>query len=125
MRIRTGRREFLYGAVSAASLLALRSAAASDSTADAWQRAADIARNVRPPTFPDRVFDITKHGAIPDGATLNTSAIARAIDACANTGGGRVLVPELEKLATLRDQGILTEEEFQSLKKRLLSNIEA
>ena len=28
------------------------------------QRAADIARNVRPPTFPDRVFDITKFGAI-------------------------------------------------------------
>jgi len=40
-------------------------------------------------------------------------------------GGGRVLVPELEKLAMLRDQGVLTEEEFQSLKKRLMANIEA
>src|SRR6185295_3312096 len=78
---------------SAASVLSLRGALAGNSSADAWQRAADIARHVKPPTFPDRLFDITRHGAVPDGATLNTSAIARAIEACANAGGGRVLVP--------------------------------
>jgi hypothetical protein len=31
------------------------------------------------------------------------------------------MVPELEKLVSLRDQGILTEEEFQAAKKRLLA----
>ncbi|HEU5135085.1 MAG TPA: glycoside hydrolase family 28 protein [Steroidobacteraceae bacterium] len=91
--MRTDRRTFLYGAGSAASLLALRNAAANTSSVDAWQRAADIARNVRAPTFPDRLFDITKFGAKPDSTTLNTKSIADAIDACAKAGGGRVLVP--------------------------------
>ena len=65
MRLRADRRTFLYGAASAASLLAIR-AGANTSSADAWQRAADIARKVRAPTFPDRLFDITKYGARPD-----------------------------------------------------------
>ena len=93
MTLRTDRRAFLHGAASAASLLAFRTAAAGNNTADAWQRAADIVRNVKPPTFPDRLFDITKYGARPDATTLNTKAIADAIEACAKAGGGRVLVP--------------------------------
>jgi polygalacturonase len=93
MTFRTDRRAFLHGAASAASLLALRTAAAGNNTADAWQRAADIVRNVKPPTFPDRLFDITKYGARPDATTRNTKAIADAIEACAKAGGGRVLVP--------------------------------
>jgi polygalacturonase len=92
MRLRADRRQFLCGAASAASLLALRASANSNSS-DAWARAADIARNVRAPTFPDRLFDITKYGARPDAATLATKAIADAIEACAKAGGGRVLVP--------------------------------
>jgi len=93
MTLRTDRRAFLHGAASAASLLAFRTAAAGNNTADAWQRAADIVRNVKPPTFPDRLFDITRYGARPDATTLNTKAIAEAIEACAKAGGGRVLVP--------------------------------
>jgi len=92
MRLPTDRRQFLYGAATAASLLAVR-AGANPNSAEAWARAADIARNVRAPTFPDRLFDITKYGARPDATTLNTKAIADAIDACAKAGGGRVLVP--------------------------------
>lgn len=38
------------------------------------------------------VFDIRKYGAISDGTTLNTQAIQSAIDACAEAGGGRVLI---------------------------------
>jgi len=86
------RRQFLYGAATAASLLAVR-AGANTSSAEAWARAADIARNVRAPTFPDRLFDITRYGARPDATTHNTKAIADAIEACAKAGGGRVLVP--------------------------------
>ena len=91
--MRTDRRAFLYGAAGVASLLAVRGAAAKESSADAWARAADIARNVRAPAFPDRLFDITKYGATPDAITLATQVIADAIEACARAGGGRVLVP--------------------------------
>jgi polygalacturonase len=91
MVLRTNRREFLRAAGAAAALLGTRAAGAS--SAEAWQRAADIARNVRAPTFPDRLFDITKFGARADGTTLNSQAIAAAIEACAKAGGGRVLVP--------------------------------
>jgi polygalacturonase len=36
---------------------------------------------------------ITDAGAIPDGSTLNTQAIQSAINACAEAGGGTVVVP--------------------------------
>jgi polygalacturonase len=88
------RREFVgAGTVASAVLVARRGAARPIDTADAWQRAADIARNVKAPTFPDRVFDIRNSGAIADGKTLATTAIAKAIMECAGAGGGRVLVP--------------------------------
>ncbi|MCD8102508.1 MAG: glycoside hydrolase family 28 protein [Alistipes sp.] len=43
--------------------------------------------------FPDRDFDITDYGAVPDGVTYNTGAIAAAIEACSDAGGGRVVIP--------------------------------
>src|SRR5262245_22840529 len=92
MHTSINRRIFILGAGATAVALSRR-VSANAGTAEAWERAADIARNVRAPTFPDRVFDITKHGAVADATTLNTAAIARAIDACAAAGGGRVLVP--------------------------------
>jgi polygalacturonase len=64
-----------------------------ESSAAAWERAADIVKNVRAPTFPDRKFLITAYGARPDGATMNTRAISDAIGACSKSGGGRVIVP--------------------------------
>ena len=48
------------------------------------------------PEIPDRVFDIREYGAVPvseDAAFENTQAIADAIEAAHNTGGGVVLVP--------------------------------
>lgn len=45
------------------------------------------------PEFPARVIDIRDHGAVADGVTKNTAAIAAAIQTCADAGGGRVLVP--------------------------------
>ncbi|MBQ3220375.1 MAG: hypothetical protein IJB34_00260 [Clostridia bacterium] len=38
------------------------------------------------------IFDIKDYGAIPDGKTLNTRAIQKAIDDCEKHGGGRVLI---------------------------------
>jgi polygalacturonase len=45
------------------------------------------------PVFPDRVVNILAHGAVADGQTMNTNAFAGAIHACAQAGGGKVLVP--------------------------------
>ena len=45
------------------------------------------------PLFPDRRLDITAFGAVGDGHTLNTAAIARAITACVQAGGGHVVIP--------------------------------
>lgn len=39
------------------------------------------------------VHDITAYGAVSDTTRLSTTAIQRAIDACAEAGGGEVLVP--------------------------------
>lgn len=45
----------------------------------------------RAPRFPDRVFDIRDHGAVPQADC--SAAIAAAIAMCAHSGGGRVLIP--------------------------------
>src|SRR6478672_1270184 len=45
------------------------------------------------PSFPDRSFSINEFGAVNDGQTLNTTAFAKAIDACSKAGGGKVVVP--------------------------------
>jgi polygalacturonase len=45
------------------------------------------------PVFPNRIVNIRDHGAVSDGKTPCTAAIARAIEACSKAGGGRVLVP--------------------------------
>ncbi|HSV14131.1 MAG TPA: glycoside hydrolase family 28 protein [Tepidisphaeraceae bacterium] len=48
---------------------------------------------LRPLRFPKRIIDIRDFGAVADGQTPCTVAIARAIQACVEAGGGRVLIP--------------------------------
>jgi polygalacturonase len=43
--------------------------------------------------FPERTVSIVDHGAVGDGQTMNTKAFASAIQACAQAGGGKVVVP--------------------------------
>ncbi|HWJ26234.1 MAG TPA: glycoside hydrolase family 28 protein [Flavisolibacter sp.] len=45
------------------------------------------------PVFSGKTVSIKDFGAVPDGQTLNTNAFAKAIEACAKSGGGRVDVP--------------------------------
>lgn len=40
------------------------------------------------------IFDVTKFGASPNGKTLTTASIQKAIDRCAEDGGGVVYVPK-------------------------------
>jgi len=40
-----------------------------------------------------RTYDVREYGAKGDGATLDTTAIQSAIDACAKDKGGTVLIP--------------------------------
>ncbi|HET6739570.1 MAG TPA: glycoside hydrolase family 28 protein [Kribbella sp.] len=58
-----------------------------------WGHVGDILANTRPPQFRSRDFSITSFGAVGDGTTLATEAIATAIDVCHRSGGGRVVVP--------------------------------
>jgi polygalacturonase len=58
-----------------------------------WSRVPEILARIVPPQFAARDFDITDFGAVADGKTDATAAIANAIAACAQAGGGRVVVP--------------------------------
>jgi polygalacturonase len=91
------RRRFLvHGAAAGAILAGTRVAGLSlDLWAedDPWSAAGAILERITAPTFASREFDVTVHGAKPDGATDATAAFAAAIEACHKAGGGRVMVP--------------------------------
>lgn len=53
---------------------------------------------IREFVYPDKKFPITDYGAVPGGEVSNTAAIAAAIKACSEAGGGRVTVPAGEWL---------------------------
>ncbi|SEE67687.1 Pectate lyase superfamily protein [Ruania alba] len=56
-----------------------------------WHRADAIVRRVHAPTFPARDVFVDDHGAVADGATDCSEAIAAAIDTARRAGGGRVI----------------------------------
>ncbi len=54
---------------------------------------ASVRARIKPPEFPNRDFEVTKYGARGDGSMLCTDAIHKAIAACSEAGGGRVIIP--------------------------------
>lgn len=63
------------------------------SNTDPWGKAKLIRSNIRLPNIPQGDFVITTYGAVGDGQTDCTRAIADAIAAASAVGGGRVVVP--------------------------------
>ena len=45
------------------------------------------------PSFKDQDFNIRDFGAVAGGITSNTEVINKAVTACHNAGGGRVIIP--------------------------------
>ncbi|MCP5533992.1 MAG: glycoside hydrolase family 28 protein [Akkermansiaceae bacterium] len=67
---------------------------AEDPSADAaWAEVPGILARIVPPTFPDADFPITDFGAVEGGTSDCGKAIAAAVAKCAESGGGRVVVP--------------------------------
>jgi polygalacturonase len=58
-----------------------------------WQQVPKILKRIVAPKFRARDFVVTNFGAVADGQTDSTAAIAKTIDACATAGGGRVVIP--------------------------------
>lgn len=60
---------------------------------DPWLQADTILASIKAPTFPDRDFEVTTYGAIPNDTLDDSEAIRKAIEACNRAGGGRVVLP--------------------------------
>lgn len=80
--------------VSGCQTLPLLTEAHEKEDATLWQQADAIISSIARTQFPERDFLVTDFGAVGDGQTDNTKAIADAIAACAAAGGGRVVIPE-------------------------------
>jgi unsaturated rhamnogalacturonyl hydrolase len=65
--------------------------------ASGWARVPEILSRIKAPVFPARQFLVTEFGAAASQADC-TEAIRKAIGACAQAGGGRVVVPAGEFL---------------------------
>ena len=89
----TDRRKFIGASIATGVISWLPGELRATPTASPWGQVPQILARIRPPLFPDRLFQITAFGAKADGKTPCTEAIAQAIAACAAAGGGRVDVP--------------------------------
>lgn len=90
--MRITRRIFLGGAAAALPLAAFQTPNAGPNTGPNTGEDRILAR-IRPPRFPDRLFDIVNYGAAANNKDAG-DAIRAAIEACSQAGGGVVNVPK-------------------------------
>lgn len=77
---------FLFCTMASSSLRA-------DEATIGWHSVDEIVAKISAPRFADREFDVTDYNADGKGKKNSQVAINKAIDACHDAGGGRVLVP--------------------------------
>jgi polygalacturonase len=95
MRARARFRRFILASITFTFLFsASGSAQKTHATTPGWGAVPSILKRIIPPKFPNRDYDITSFGAVGDGVTDCSQAIAGAIDKCHREGGGRVVVPK-------------------------------
>jgi len=58
-----------------------------------WSKMQQIIDNVKEPVIPNRTYSLLDFGAIADGKFDNTDAFKKAIKACSDNGGGKIVVP--------------------------------
>jgi polygalacturonase len=63
-----------------------------------WKQVSQILTCITEPSFPARDFVITDYGAVGDGTTDCAMAISKAVAACDEAGGGRIVIPAGEFL---------------------------
>src|SRR5262249_18039664 len=88
---------FLCGQEASSVVPARRPAAASHARANGddvtgWDAVPAILARIVPPQFADREFKVTDFGAVGNGDTDCKPAFDKAIAACSEAGGGRVVV---------------------------------
>src|SRR5262249_35931872 len=76
-----------------AGCIALCTSRARAADVDGWESLPAILGQIKPPQFADRDFALTDYGAVGDGKTDCKPALDKAITACHDAGGGRVVVP--------------------------------
>lgn len=96
MNLPLTRRLLLTGIGSLGGCSVLDRPASVPACADDWLEAEWIRANIQVPVFPDRVFRLTDF--LESGAKDASSAMSRAVRACHEAGGGRVVVPAGEYL---------------------------
>ncbi|QDU90440.1 Polygalacturonase [Pirellulimonas nuda] len=67
-------------------------ASGADAPPSGWDAVPAILQRIVPPEFPDRDFRVDPPGGSADGKADFRAAISKAIDACSEEGGGRVVL---------------------------------
>lgn len=91
-RIIALKRVFIVSAA-AAVVLSCAKQTSNVSDSDPWKKMERIIKSIPQTHFADKIFNINDFGGVADAKTSNTLAFQKAIKACAESGGGKVLVP--------------------------------
>ncbi|MCX7797473.1 MAG: glycoside hydrolase family 28 protein [Melioribacter sp.] len=65
-------------------------------TQSEWQLVEEILKNINPPKFPNKEFNIFNYGHELEIKTDIKTALLKAIDDCSKNGGGKVIIPKGE-----------------------------